>query len=40
MWWGVILLLFPAVVLGFLLQAVIEAFAFGRVLLQWLRDDA
>jgi hypothetical protein len=38
--WVVIVLLSPIVVLGFLAEALIEAFAIGRVLFQWLREDA
>jgi len=38
-WWVVLLVFFPLVVLGFLAEGVIEAFAFGRVLLQLLRED-
>ena len=38
--WVVIVLLFPVLVLGFLAEAVIEAFAIGRAVFQWLHEDA
>jgi len=38
--WVAIVLLFPVVVLGFLVETVIEAFAIGRALFQWLHEDA
>jgi hypothetical protein len=38
--WVVIVLLFPVVVLGFFVEAAIEALAIGRALFQWLHEDA
>jgi hypothetical protein len=38
--WVVIVLLSPVLVLGFFAEAVIEAFAIGRAVFQWLHEDA
>jgi len=39
-WWVVIVLFFPVVALGFVVEAVIKAFVIGRLVFEWLGEEA